>query len=149
MKSSEAKERKRYKTEEVRKAINDLKNALNDKVKVLKEENYLLREQNMLLREELKKYKPFSADAIPEVKNISPQKNISPPVKKFTEDNVIQAANSGLKDFDKKYISLLESGGSQRYKELLKPFNLDPSKSDFWKKGILVIEKLIDELENL
>ena len=55
----------------------------------------------------------------------------------------------GLKDFDKKYITLLESGGSQRYKELLKPFNLDPSKADFWKKGILVIENLIDELEKL
>jgi oligoendopeptidase F len=56
---------------------------------------------------------------------------------------------AGLKDFDKKYIALLESGGSKRYKELLKPFNLDPSKSDFWKKGILVIEDLIDELEKL
>ena len=55
----------------------------------------------------------------------------------------------GLKDFDKKYTVLLESGGSKRYKELLKPFNLDPSKSDFWKKGILVIENLIDELEKL
>ena len=55
----------------------------------------------------------------------------------------------GLTDFDKKYITLLESGGSQRYKELLKPFNLDPSRSDFWKKGILVIENLIDELEKL
>ena len=55
----------------------------------------------------------------------------------------------GLKDFDKKYITLLESGGSQRYKELLKPFNLDPSNSDFWEKGILVIENLIDELEKL
>ena len=54
-----------------------------------------------------------------------------------------------LKDFDIKYINLLESGGSQRYRELLKPFNLDPSKSDFWKKGILVIENLIDELEEL
>ena len=55
----------------------------------------------------------------------------------------------GLKDFDKKYITLLESGGSQRYRDLLKPFNLDPSKSNFWKKGILVIENLIDELEAL
>ena len=55
----------------------------------------------------------------------------------------------GLKDFEKKYITLLESGGSQRYKELLIPFNLDPTKSDFWKKGILVIENLIDELEKL
>ena len=55
----------------------------------------------------------------------------------------------GLKDFDKKYITLLESGGSQRYRELLKPFNLDPSKSDFWKKGLSVIENLIDDLEKL
>ena len=57
--------------------------------------------------------------------------------------------DQGLKDFDQKYITLLESGGSLRYRELLKPFNLDPSKSDFWKKGILVIENLIDELEEL
>ena len=55
----------------------------------------------------------------------------------------------GLIDFDKKYITLLESGGSKRYRELLKPFNLDPSKSNFWKKGILIIENLIDELETL
>ena len=55
----------------------------------------------------------------------------------------------GLDNFDQKYIKLLESGGSQRYKELLKPFNLDPSGADFWKKGILVIENLINELEKL
>lgn len=55
----------------------------------------------------------------------------------------------GPEDFDKKYIALLESGGSKRYKELLKPFNLDPSKADFWKKGILVIENLINQLEKL
>ena len=52
-------------------------------------------------------------------------------------------------DFDKKYITLLESGGSLRYKELLKPFNLNPSKSNFWKKGLSVIENLIDDLEEL
>ena len=55
----------------------------------------------------------------------------------------------GLKDFDKKYITLLESGGSLRYRDLLKPFNLDPSRPDFWKKGILVIENLINDLEKL
>ena len=51
--------------------------------------------------------------------------------------------------FDKKYISLLETGGSLKYKELLKPFNLDPSQPDFWHKGISVIESFIDELEQL
>ena len=56
---------------------------------------------------------------------------------------------NGLKDFDKKYINLLESGGSLKYQDLLKPFNLDPSNSNFWKKGLLVIENFIDELEKL
>ena len=56
---------------------------------------------------------------------------------------------AGLKDFDKKYITMLESGGSKLYRELLKPFNLDPSKFDFWKQGIVVIENLIDDLEKL
>ena len=55
----------------------------------------------------------------------------------------------GLINFDTKYINLLESGGSQRYRELLKPFNLNPSKSSFWIKGISVIENFIDELEEL
>tara|TARA_B100000029_G_C17580290_1_gene959436 strand:+ start:1054 stop:2862 length:1809 start_codon:yes stop_codon:yes gene_type:complete len=53
------------------------------------------------------------------------------------------------KDFDKKYISLLESGGSLRYRELLKPFKINPSNSNFWKKGISVIEGLIDQIEKL
>ena len=53
----------------------------------------------------------------------------------------------GLSNFDKKYIALLESGGSKDYKNLLKPFHLNPSNSDFWKKGIKVIENFIDDLE--
>ena len=53
----------------------------------------------------------------------------------------------GLLNFDKKYIALLESGGSKDYKYLLKPFHLNPSNSNFWKKGIKVIENFIDELE--
>ena len=55
----------------------------------------------------------------------------------------------GLKDFDIKYINLLKSGGSKKYDELFKPFNLDLSKKTFWKQGLLVIENLIDELETL
>ena len=55
----------------------------------------------------------------------------------------------GLNNFDKKYITLLEAGGSQHYRLLLKPFNLNPSNANFWKKGILVIEKLIDSLQDL
>jgi len=55
----------------------------------------------------------------------------------------------GLKNFDNKYIDLLKSGGSKKYNELFKPFNLDLSKKSFWKKGLSVIENLIDELETL
>jgi len=64
-------------------------------------------------------------------------------------NSLYRVYEEGLKDFDKKYITLLESGGSLRYKELLKPFNLNPSKSNFWKKGLSVIENLIDDLEEL
>ena len=64
-------------------------------------------------------------------------------------NSLYRVYEEGLKDFDKKYITLLESGGSLRYKELLKPFNLNPSKSNFWKKGLSVIENLIDNLEEL
>ena len=53
----------------------------------------------------------------------------------------------GLIKFDTKYIALLESGGSKDYKYLLKPFGLNPSNSNFWKKGIKVIENFINELE--
>ena len=52
-------------------------------------------------------------------------------------------------DFEKKYIKLLKSGGSKNYKELLKPFNLNISKKDFWEKSISVIDNLIDELESI
>ena len=55
----------------------------------------------------------------------------------------------GLEKFDKKYIELLEAGGSMRYRELLKPFNLDPSQPDFWHKGISVIESFIDQLDKI
>ena len=51
--------------------------------------------------------------------------------------------------FDKKYITLLEAGGSLKYRELLKPFGLDPSKPDFWFKGLSVIESFIDQIEEL
>ena len=44
---------------------------------------------------------------------------------------------------------MLKSGGSKKYDELFKPFNLDLSKKTSWNQGLLVIENLIDELETL
>ena len=49
--------------------------------------------------------------------------------------------------FNEKYINLLKAGGSKKYSELLEPFNLNPSNELFWKKGLNLIEDLIDQLE--
>lgn len=53
------------------------------------------------------------------------------------------------KDFEQKYIAMLESGGRYRHKELLAPFGLDASKSSFWQGGLDVVAGLIDELEGM
>ena len=52
-------------------------------------------------------------------------------------------------NFVEKYINLLKAGGSKKYTELLKPFDLNPSKKIFWRNGLDVISDLIDELEEL
>ncbi|MDX2113734.1 MAG: M3 family oligoendopeptidase [Alphaproteobacteria bacterium] len=52
-----------------------------------------------------------------------------------------------IKDFEKKYLAMLEAGSIHRHKELLKPFGLDASKPDFWQQGLDVISGMIDELE--
>ena len=51
--------------------------------------------------------------------------------------------------FEEKYITLLKSGGSKKYNDLLKPFNINPAEKKFWKKGLDVINDLINKLENL
>ncbi|MCF8474936.1 MAG: M3 family oligoendopeptidase [Emcibacter sp.] len=51
--------------------------------------------------------------------------------------------------FQEKYSNLLRAGGSLRHKELLKPFGLDASKSDFWDTGLNMISDFIDEIEKL
>lgn len=49
--------------------------------------------------------------------------------------------------FSDGFIDLLKSGGIKSYKEALAPFDLDASHSDFWSKGLDVIENMMDELE--
>jgi oligoendopeptidase F len=51
------------------------------------------------------------------------------------------------REFEKKYLTMLSSGGRYRHKELLAPFGLDASKPSFWQGGLNVIAGLIDELE--
>lgn len=59
---------------------------------------------------------------------------------------VYQNAEEG---FQQKYFDMLKAGGTQHHSELLKPFGLDATDPNFWKKGLGVIEGLIDELEVL
>lgn len=51
--------------------------------------------------------------------------------------------------FANKYVEMLEAGGSVEYTELLAEFGLNPKDSEFWKKGMSMIEKLIDDLEKM
>ncbi|MBO0346946.1 M3 family oligoendopeptidase [Roseibium sp. CAU 1637] len=59
---------------------------------------------------------------------------------------VYQDAEEG---FQEKYFDLLKAGGTKHHSELLAPFGLDASDPEFWKKGLSVIEAIIDELEEL
>ncbi|MBD1547271.1 M3 family oligoendopeptidase [Roseibium aggregatum] len=59
---------------------------------------------------------------------------------------VYEEAEAG---FQEKYFDLLKAGGTKHHSELLAPFGLSASDPDFWKKGLSVIERIIDELEEL
>lgn len=49
--------------------------------------------------------------------------------------------------FAEKYFDLLRAGGTKHYAQLLEPFGLDASDPGFWKQGLGLLERLIDELE--
>jgi oligoendopeptidase F len=49
--------------------------------------------------------------------------------------------------FAERYLAMLAAGGSKSYSELLAPFGLDAKDPGFWKIGLSVIERMIDELE--
>ena len=51
--------------------------------------------------------------------------------------------------FAERYLRMLSAGGTLRHKELLAPFGLDASDPAFWQRGLSVIERFIDELEEL
>src|SRR5579883_520580 len=62
-------------------------------------------------------------------------------------NSLYAAYQSGLSDFQNKYLDMLKAGGVKRHKELLAPFGLDASDPAFWDKGLGVIAGLVDELE--
>jgi oligoendopeptidase F len=55
----------------------------------------------------------------------------------------------GCDGFKEHYVGLLEAGGSDRPENLIGCFGLDIQSPDFWKKGISVMEKMMDEAEEL
>ena len=57
-----------------------------------------------------------------------------------------QDAEEGFQD---RYLDMLSAGGSKRHKELLAPFGLDASDPGFWRRGLSIIEGMIDELESM
>jgi oligoendopeptidase F len=62
-------------------------------------------------------------------------------------NSLYAAYQSGLPDFQGKYLDMLRAGGVKRHKELLAPFGLDASDPAFWDKGLGVIAGFVDELE--
>lgn len=53
----------------------------------------------------------------------------------------------GADGFEAKYIEMLKAGGTLRHKDLLAPFGLDAGDPAFWRRGLGVVARFIDELE--
>ena len=51
--------------------------------------------------------------------------------------------------FAERYFEMLSAGGTLRHKELLAPFGLDASDPAFWDRGLALIGRFIDELEEM
>ena len=49
--------------------------------------------------------------------------------------------------FVTKYFDMLKAGGTKHHSELLAPFGLDASRPAFWRKGLGLLVRMIDELE--
>ncbi len=49
--------------------------------------------------------------------------------------------------FAERYLEMLRAGGTLRHKELLAPFGLDASDPAFWKRGLSMLSRFLDELE--
>jgi oligoendopeptidase F len=51
--------------------------------------------------------------------------------------------------FAERYLAMLAAGGTKHHSELLAPFGLDARDPAFWRGGLGVIERMIEELETL
>jgi oligoendopeptidase F len=53
-----------------------------------------------------------------------------------------------IKNFEAKYMEMLEFGGTKHHKEMLEPFGLNAKDPKFWQAGLDVIINYIDQLES-
>jgi oligoendopeptidase F len=60
--------------------------------------------------------------------------------------SVYERSNQG---FAERYLKMLAAGGTKHHAELLAPFGLDARDPTFWQGGLGVIERMIEELEEL
>jgi oligoendopeptidase F len=58
-------------------------------------------------------------------------------------------ARGKAKDFEQKYLAMLQAGGTLHHKQLLKPFGLDACKPTFWQQGLDMLAGFIAELETM
>ena len=54
-----------------------------------------------------------------------------------------------VKDFENKYLTLLSQTAIGDYKEIFKPFGLNPEAKEFWQGGLNLISYYLDMLEDL
>ena len=64
-------------------------------------------------------------------------------------NSLYQVYSEGHPKFQDKYFEMLRAGGTLRHRDLLKPFGLDAGDPGFWRRGIDVIVRFIDELEQI
>ena len=64
-------------------------------------------------------------------------------------NSLYQVYRDGHPTFAENYFAMLSAGGSLRHRDLLQPFGLDATDPGFWRRGLQVIVRFIDELEAL
>ena len=62
-------------------------------------------------------------------------------------NSLYSAYQSGVPDFQAKYLDMLKAGGTLHHKDLLAPFGLDATDPSFWSRGLDVVAGMIDQLE--
>ncbi|MBI1214485.1 MAG: hypothetical protein GC185_01540 [Alphaproteobacteria bacterium] len=59
-----------------------------------------------------------------------------------------QEGPEAREEFVQNYIDLLETGITRNLFEMCQPFDLDPETPEFWEKGLSLMDKYLNELEN-